>query len=418
MTVTNTTNSIYWVGNGVTSVYGYGFPVPSLEGFSVTRITRATGARLDITSACTITGIGGSSGGLVTMPMGAPLGAQYDLEIKRELPLKQTTDFSNQSTIYPETIEAALDYVTMCIIDMANAGDPNALRLQDGYADRWDAQTFPIKNLGDAVSGNDAVNYDQMVSEINAAITAALIGSGNVPAPTALETNYVLTATGAGTYDWVAPSGSIADGSVTNAKLADMATQRLKGRNTAGTGVPEDVTASQVLDWVDSTRGTLLYRGAAGWAGLDPSTANYILISNGAGADPSYVAPATASEMRQATANKYLTTTSVWDAAAEVSVAYAASIALDLNTGYNFAIGTLTGNITLSNPTNAKPGQSGYIRLVQDGTGGRTITFGTNWKKAASSANTLSTAASKIDYIFYTVRSTSEIIYNLTKDVA
>ena len=222
MTVTNTTNSVYYIGNGTNAFYAYGFPVPQLDGFTVTRITRSTGARLDITGACTITGIGGPSGGLVTMPGGAPLAAIYDLEIKRELPLEQTTDFSNQSTVYPETIEAALDYLTMCLIDLANEGDPNALHLNGGV---WDAESIRITNVADAVSANDAVNYDQMVTEINAAIAAALSGSGNVPAPTGGETNYVLTATGAGTFDWVAPSGSVADGSITNAKLADMATR-------------------------------------------------------------------------------------------------------------------------------------------------------------------------------------------------
>jgi len=43
---------------------------------------------------------------------------------------------------------------------------------------------------------------------------------------------------------WVAIAA--ADGSVTNAKLADVATATLKGRVTAGTGAPEDLTVGQV----------------------------------------------------------------------------------------------------------------------------------------------------------------------------
>ncbi|KFG68714.1 hypothetical protein [Microvirga sp. BSC39] len=40
-------------------------------------------------------------------------------------------------------------------------------------------------------------------------------------------------------------NGSVADNAVTNAKLADMPTARLKGRSSAGTGDPEDLTAAQ-----------------------------------------------------------------------------------------------------------------------------------------------------------------------------
>lgn len=57
--------------------------------------------------------------------------------------------------------------------------------------------------------------------------------------------------TDANTSQWVdatygSPGGTIiADGSVTNAKLADVATKTFKGRTTAGSGAPEDLTAAQ-----------------------------------------------------------------------------------------------------------------------------------------------------------------------------
>lgn len=50
-------------------------------------------------------------------------------------------------------------------------------------------------------------------------------------------------------------------------------------------------TASTVLDSVGSTRGAVLYRGAAGWAILAPGTSGDVLTSNGAGADPTYTTP-------------------------------------------------------------------------------------------------------------------------------
>jgi hypothetical protein len=81
---------------------------------------------------------------------------------------------------------------------------------------------------------------------------------------------------------------NVPDNAITFAKLQNITTQRVIGRNTAGTGDPEEVTASQVLDWIGSTRGAVLYRGAAGWAILTPGTSGFALTSNGVGADPSY----------------------------------------------------------------------------------------------------------------------------------
>lgn len=53
---------------------------------------------------------------------------------------------------------------------------------------------------------------------------------------------------------------------ITLAHLANLANQRLIGRNTAGAGVPEAVTASQLFDWISSTNGVLLTRTGGAWA--------------------------------------------------------------------------------------------------------------------------------------------------------
>ena len=86
---------------------------------------------------------------------------------------------------------------------------------------------------------------------------------------------------------------SVNAGAVTLAKLVDAtATSRVLGRATAGSGDFEELTASQVADFIGSTRGSILYRGASGWAALTPGTSGYVLTSNGAGADPTYQAAA------------------------------------------------------------------------------------------------------------------------------
>jgi hypothetical protein len=82
---------------------------------------------------------------------------------------------------------------------------------------------------------------------------------------------------------------TFANNAVSYAEMQDVsATQRIIGRNTAGAGDPEEVTASQVLDWFSATQGAILYRGASGWVALAPGTAGQILQSGGAAANLSW----------------------------------------------------------------------------------------------------------------------------------
>ena len=87
-----------------------------------------------------------------------------------------------------------------------------------------------------------------------------------------------------------------------------------------------------------------------------------------------------------------------------VSLSDGANISVDFNAGQNFAV-QLAGNRTIDNPTNCVPGQTGSIFVIQDGTGSRTLSYGTNYKFPGGTAPTLSTGASacdRIDYITFT----------------
>jgi hypothetical protein len=86
----------------------------------------------------------------------------------------------------------------------------------------------------------------------------------------------------------------------------------------------------------------------------------------------------------------------------------AATITPDLNASNNFSV-SLGGNRTLANPSNITAGQSGSIFITQDGTGSRTLAYGTNFKFVAGTAPTLSTAAASVDRIDYVVASATKI---------
>ena len=85
------------------------------------------------------------------------------------------------------------------------------------------------------------------------------------------------------------------------------------------------------------------------------------------------------------------------------------SVTLDFATNQNFVL-TLTGNVTLANPTTEAVGQSGFIVFIQDSTGSRTVSLGTDYETVGGSGLTLSTAASTTDVVPYIVVASSRIL--------
>lgn len=72
------------------------------------------------------------------------------------------------------------------------------------------------------------------------ALTGAVTASGSGSVAATIASDAVTTV-------------KILDANVTNAKMANMTTKTLKGRNTGSTGVPEDVTPIQVQQWRNTT---------------------------------------------------------------------------------------------------------------------------------------------------------------------
>ena len=80
-----------------------------------------------------------------------------------------------------------------------------------------------------------------------------------------------------------------------------------------------------------------------------------------------------ASELRAGTASKVPAIDDIWGAAVPVVISYASSVSLNFANFFDAQI-TLTGDIAFGAPSNAKPGQKGVIEIVQDGSGGHSIT--------------------------------------------
>jgi hypothetical protein len=74
-----------------------------------------------------------------------------------------------------------------------------------------------------------------------------------------------------------------------------------------------------------------------------------------------------------------------------------ATISVNASLGSNFRV-TLAGNRALANPTKLSDGQRLHFRIKQDGTGSRTLTFGSMYK-FPSASKTLTTTAGALDVV-------------------
>ena len=93
----------------------------------------------------------------------------------------------------------------------------------------------------------------------------------------------------------------------------------------------------------------------------------------------------------------------------------AASIVVSMNTGNNFLV-TLGGNRTLAAPSNATTGQTGSIYVIQDATGGRTLSYNAVWKFPSGSAPAATSTSAGVDLLVYNARSATTIDAVMLKD--
>lgn len=222
-----------------------------------------------------------------------------------------------------------------------------------------------LSTVATAQIDDAAVTYAKIANGTGLSVLGRAANSAGVNADIVAGTDgYVLLRSGT----------SLVFGRVVNAGLADMAEATLKGRASgAGTGVATDLTLAQAV--------AILEASVAQWRGN--------------------------------TSGHLLSTDKVWSAMAEVTLTDGATVNWDMNSGFDFSL-TLGGNRTLANPTNTKVGQKGRLRVVQDGTGSRTITWGTSYEFAGGVAPVLSTAAAAEDVLYYDVISSTRILVVLS----
>ena len=192
--------------------------------------------------------------------------------------------------------------------------------------------------------------------------------------------------------------GSTNDVTIKNDADADVITIATGGTSVDIVG---DVTASTVNADGDTAAGDAAAMGYTSGEGL-------ILTGQGSTTDVTIKNDADATVFSIATGTTTGTFAGTVLAKTDTDTSNTGSVTLDFTANQNFIL-TFTGNVTLANPTTEQVGQAGVIMCIQDGTGSRTLSLGTDYETAAGGGITLSTAANSVDIIPYFVKAAGSI---------
>lgn len=170
----------------------------------------------------------------------------------------------------------------------------NDLILVKNQASALQNGVYIVSQLGSGSSpfiltrSSDADTWAELVSQ------ARLIEEGT----TLADTFWICTVNQSGTIGTTSVTFSTfsavpANNSVTNAMLANMVAKTIKARNTGSTGSPEDVTITQLLDFVtgSAAEGDILVRGTSTWDRLAKGLALQYLRRNAANNGFEYANP-------------------------------------------------------------------------------------------------------------------------------
>lgn len=200
-------------------------------------------------------------------------------------------------------------------------------------------------------------------------------------------------------------TASLDDDAVTNAKLANMAANTLKGA--IATGDPQDLTPAQVRSLL--SLGALALKSAIVAGDIGDGQVTFAKVAA--------AALATGAEYQALTSNKLISTASLSAALVAAGLSISSGVvAWNLEAGINFTL-PMTAPAVLQFPTGTVPaGKSGWIACVQDNVGGKTLGLAANIMTQGGAGIELSTAANAIDFLFYTYVSSSQVLIGPTKD--
>jgi len=290
--------------------------------------------------------------------------------------------------------------------------------------------TTPISSNTDVAKWDLVINAASAASSAAAAAASASAAATSASSASSSASSASTSASTASTAATNASSAQTAAEAARDATLAayDSFDDRYLGSKSSNPSVDNDGNAlvAGALYYNTTVPEMRLYTGSA-WVAAYVSGASYLLTANNlseltasAATVRSNLGLVIGTNVQAYNANTAVTNAAQSFTAAQRGAVSAltdgATITPDFAVANNFSV-TLGGNRTLANPTNLTAGQSGVIRIAQDGTGSRTLAYGSYFKFPQGTAPTLTTTASAVDVLCYYVESTTRITARLMADV-
>lgn len=406
MTITaQTAKTGPYTGNGSTTSFDYTFRVDAEADIVVTVLNAAgtTETVKTLTTDYTVSGVGNAAGGSITMLVAPATGEK--LTITRSVQIDQEIDLQNRGAVNPETLEQGLDKLTQIAQDQQQQLDRS---LKVDLFETADLATLTTNVNAVAAIASDVSTVAGVapnvttVAGISANVTTVAGISANVTTVAGVAADVTTTATNiAAVID--APAQATAAAAFASA-AATSETNAAGSASAAASSASAAASSASAAATSETNAAASASAAAASAASIDPAT-----LLTKAGNLSGIVDPAAARSNIGAAALSVAQTFGAGQRGNTQTASITGSTTLDFATYQNFVL-TLTGNVTLDNPTTEVVGQSGFIVFVQDGTGGRTVSLGSDFITAGGAGVTLSAAASAIDVVPYIVSASNQII--------
>lgn len=193
MTVSSSTSKVTYSGNGFTTVFPYTFKILDQDEVLVQLKVNATGVitTQTITTHYTVSGVGASAGGNITM-LTAPASGTT-LIITRNMAFTQETDYTEYDAFPADTHETALDRLTMQVQQVKEVAD-RAIKF-DSAVTGFDT-TLPSPDAGYVLAINDTEDGWDLVTLSNLTTDLTLQAGEGIIAKTGAATSALRTITG------------------------------------------------------------------------------------------------------------------------------------------------------------------------------------------------------------------------------